>query len=122
MAGPIAPCRLCGQVRELRDSHIVPAWCYERIRHGPEGRQDAPVLLDAATERAVYSTRQISEHLLCHACEEAFSVDEGYTSGILVQEDATFPWLEMVPGGAEERVVPAEDVDTMAISRFMYSI
>jgi len=49
-------------------------------------------------------------------------VDEGYTSGILVQEDATFPWLEMVPGGAEERVVPAEDVDTMAISRFMYSI
>jgi hypothetical protein len=122
MAGPVAPCRLCGNLGELQDSHIIPRWCYERILNGPEGRQPQAVLIDGRRETQSYSNNQLSEYLLCTACEIRCGRWDDYASRILVQEDLSFPWLDMVPGGAPDRVVDAGNVDVDAITRFVYSV
>lgn len=121
--GPVAPCRLCGNVRELVDSHVIPAWSYERAKRGPEGRQNNLVLLDGVNKSQVYAPRQISEHLLCRECEDLLAVPENYVSQLLFQDDGSFPLLERLPGGESDRVVPLPgDVDVESLAHFAYGV
>jgi hypothetical protein len=110
-------------VRELADSHVIPAWSYERAKHGPEGRQNNLVLLDGVNQSQVYSPRQISEHLLCRECEDLLAGPENYVSRLVFQEDGSFPLLERLPGGASDRVVPLpSDVDIESLTHFAYGV
>jgi hypothetical protein len=81
-------CRLCGAHGELRDSHIIPNWAYRRIQHV----QQQTVLVTA--EVAVHSTKQITDRLLCDACEHRFQPWETVVAELAWQEDDTFPALD----------------------------
>ena len=66
---PIGQCRLCTNVRELQDSHLMPAGFYTILREDTSGEH--PVLI--AKNSAFLSSVQARAHLLCSECEGRFN-------------------------------------------------
>jgi hypothetical protein len=120
----IGQCRLClVDGKELQDSHVLSKWTYKRIRGS--GLNPNPVLL--SNGRAVQTSEQVKERMLCSDCEQRFGVDESYVSGITYQQDGAAPLLdkvlrlhEMGPDGA----VPAytATLDWEKVLRFGTSV
>ena len=116
-------CRLCGERRELQDSHILPRWTYDRAARGPEGRQPALVFMDLKRGTSILTNKQLKEYLLCFDCEQLFCKWEAYVAGLLVQDDGSFPWLEVASAGqSPRRIVDATSVDVETIARFAFSV
>src|SRR5215469_1606240 len=69
----LAPCALCRELRVLRDSHLMPQWAYKRIQQVCRPG-DHPVLVTGGA--ALMTSKQVSRHLLCDACEERFHLRE----------------------------------------------
>ena len=66
----VGRCGLCRNVRELRDSHLLPAASYKLSRI--ESRSDPnPVVV--SKRRSVTTSRQVSDYFLCSECEDKFS-------------------------------------------------
>jgi hypothetical protein len=65
---PFGKCALCLEIRELRDSHFLPAGFYRIMR---EGSGEDPVLLNKSA--AFMSSAQARTHLLCGECERRFN-------------------------------------------------
>jgi hypothetical protein len=61
-------CRLCGKPGEIRNSHLLPAWCYRRVIEESDDSQPVHVTKDSA----VFSNEQARQYLLCAACEDRF--------------------------------------------------
>jgi hypothetical protein len=90
---PTGNCRLCLQVRELQDSHLLPSSVYKKTRGSGEGSQH-PYMLSA--EGARQNSRQVSDYLLCRDCEHRFNVrGERYVMS-LVKSKQGFPLQEML--------------------------
>lgn len=68
MSGSLGTCRLCGQSRELRDSHLLPKAVYRYLRS--PGEQD-PTLV--TPRRFGPTSKQIKARLLCSECEQRFN-------------------------------------------------
>lgn len=68
--GPTGTCRLCLQMRVLKDSHLIPRYLYTGLRT-PDRKNPHPVRLDPNFEGT--SSRQIKDYLLCGACEDLFN-------------------------------------------------
>ena len=129
---PVAPCRLGTQVATLRESHIIPAWCYERAKHDESGRVKQLLFYDGFKGTIAYSDRQLKEYLLCAKCEQAFSAGfENYVSTVAAQKDRSFPALANVTATQNKRIVSQDgskslyssgslDVDKLA--RFAASV
>ena len=66
----IDKCKLCVNVRELHDSHLLPRAFYKLARE-PESGAPNPVLITARGAR--FSGDQVSDFLLCSACEQTFN-------------------------------------------------
>ena len=62
-------CALCHQVRELRDSHLVPKALYRLTRLKARGAAD-PVIVTSTIRRQ--TSFQARKHLLCGDCEARF--------------------------------------------------
>ena len=62
-------CALCHQVRELRDSHLVPKALYRLTRLKTRGTAD-PVIVTSKVRRP--TSFQARKHLLCADCEARF--------------------------------------------------
>lgn len=108
-------CRLCCEVRELRDSHILPSWMYDHARRGPDGYQPGLAFLDGKTGKAVLMTKHVTEHLLCGECEQRLGDWDAHLSKLLVQADGSFPWLADLEIGSSR-------ADQDAVIRFAYSV
>ena len=67
---PVRKCALCLQMRELCDSHVIPAGFYRILRAGA-ARGNDPVLVHKTT--AFLSSDQARAHLLCTDCENRFN-------------------------------------------------
>ena len=67
---PVRKCALCLQMRELCDSHVIPAGFYRILRAGATRGTD-PVLVHKTT--AFRSSDQARSHLLCSDCENRFN-------------------------------------------------
>ena len=67
---PVRKCALCLQMRELCDSHVIPAGFYRILRVGATRGND-PVLVHKTT--AFLSSDQARAHLLCSDCENRFN-------------------------------------------------
>lgn len=65
-------CPLCGELGEIQNSHLLPAWCYRRITEDCDDLQPVLVTKDSST----LSNEQVRQYLLCAACEERFSKNE----------------------------------------------
>jgi len=72
-------CGLCRGVRELRDSHLLPASVYKLSRS--ENRKN-PHPVVTTRNGVLISARQVSDHFLCVECEDRFSKNgERYVVG-----------------------------------------
>lgn len=66
MIRPIDTCRLCGNVRPLCYSHVVPEFCYSRL-YEPDKHQAAQASRDGTGPRRIQ--KGYREYLLCEDCE-----------------------------------------------------
>lgn len=80
-------CRLCGEVRVLRRSHIIPELLWSPV-YDPETKKAVSARFDLPYDRSI--GRGIREHLLCGACETRLGQHEDYFAK-LWYGDAPFP-------------------------------
>jgi hypothetical protein len=86
----LGECRLClSRDVPLLASHILPKWAYRRARNEcpPPGLSPDPVQFRDGF--ALQTSKEAREHLLCGACEQRLSVDEGHVAGLAYQTDGT---------------------------------
>jgi len=125
-APPIGPCKLCRTTSELRRSHILPRWAYRRLNHvASPTRAEPPVRIRDGI--AVITGEQITEHMLCDACERRFGRWEDYVAGISLHPDDSFPALEAVKiigtaGACAWAVADASELECDKIARFSASV
>lgn len=78
---PVGTCRLCqSKDVELRNSHILPRWAYKRIRSNAYTGNPNPVRVTA--EKAFQTSKQITEYMLCHSCEQRIGNTENYVASL----------------------------------------
>src|SRR5688500_12225518 len=63
-------CRLCHAEAELRNSHFIPK-AYYRLLRWAEDRNPNPIVVSPS--RAARTSSQVTDRLLCSACEERFN-------------------------------------------------
>ncbi len=66
----VGRCGLCHEMRELRESHLLPAALY-RLARDPSRTNPNPVMV--AGGRSIITSRQIADRFLCAECEDRFS-------------------------------------------------
>lgn len=107
-------CRLHNGVANLRDSHIIPNWAYNRTR-GPGGNHTVAFMGDCV----MIDSRHITEYLLCGTCEQRLGVWDGYAARMSCK-DSSFPALEAAEPienmGGDGATLPG--VDTNALAKF----
>ncbi len=64
-------CRLCGQVGQLQRSHIIPRSFY---KHAKAGKAQLVGFSSAPNSKPFITNGEPKERLLCHGCEQHFSV------------------------------------------------
>jgi hypothetical protein len=71
MAGPIDLCKLCLNVKELRDSHLLSASVYKKLRSvyasNPDNLNPDPIAVTSGKARQ--TSKQTTDYLLCSDCE-----------------------------------------------------
>lgn len=67
-------CALCGEAKELQNSHYMPKALYNIARQkGGVDEISAPIRTDSNTGNIFYDSNQFSKYLLCKCCEERFN-------------------------------------------------
>jgi hypothetical protein len=90
---PQGKCKLCGEERELQDSHLLPAAVYRMCRSETDQVADPIGIRNDRKIKAfrVFQTsKQITGHALCFSCEQILN-----TKG----EDWVLPQLSTIHGG-----------------------
>src|SRR5580704_3947168 len=106
----IGTCKLCrGNPVELKDSHLLPANIYRKIRRS-EGANNS--LLVASKESFRFTDKQIRDYVLCGKCEQLFGNVENRVSRQCLQDDGSFPLRDAVI----EQPLLCDDPDLAAIS------
>jgi hypothetical protein len=86
---PAGTCRLCGEDKDLKSSHFIPAAFYKIARKSdPTGENPVVVTKDIVMQ----TSKQAQIHLLCGDCEDRFN--KGGETWVLAncwQADGTFP-------------------------------
>jgi hypothetical protein len=125
----IGRCRLCHtEGVPLLRSHVLSAWAYRRLRrqardrHGGFGKSPDPIFV--ANGRAVQTSRQVVERLLCSACEQRLGIAEKYAAKVAYQADnsADFCFDRILREGSNDSVFPlparAPELDLDQLARF----
>jgi hypothetical protein len=87
-------CKLCRRNEvELKDSHLLPANIYKKIRRS-EGANNSLVVASKQSFR--FSDKQISDYVLCGECEQRFGAVENFVSRQCLQDDGSFPLRDAV--------------------------
>jgi hypothetical protein len=87
-APSVEPCKLCGVVTELQDSHIMPRWTYRRVvRSTPNDPNHVTIRRGEAT----LGEPQFSERLLCIPCEQRIGKWDRHVAEISLQPNGKFP-------------------------------
>ena len=68
-------CQLCGQPRELQDSHVWPKFAYKKYT---SDKSDGGSFLDLS--RGGKSNHQYTNYWFCHDCEQILSADEDFAA------------------------------------------
>ncbi|MFZ5891272.1 MAG: hypothetical protein ACOY0T_09500 [Myxococcota bacterium] len=120
----IGKCKLCLKEQvELRYSHILPRWSHKRAR----GANSPPVMISDG--KALYSSEQIAEYMLCDDCEQLLCHHEKYASVVSYQspDDRDARFLDLVGpvvGASDEgfRIALPGGLDTGALVFFAVSV
>jgi len=73
-------CRLCNREAELRNSHIVPEFLYKPMY---DDKHRFLLISSDPNRREEFIQKGLREKLLCHQCEQRFSVWENYGRGVI---------------------------------------
>ncbi len=127
MAGPIDLCRMCLNVKELQDSHLLSASIYKKIRSlyssNPENLNPDPI--EVTDGKARQTSKQTTDYLLCSDCEGILDrKGEKHVLPLLADQDG-FPLYDLLtdstPNSAEADFsiylcanVPSLDCDKIA--------
>src|SRR5689334_16891808 len=73
-ARPQGTCKLCLNVRELQQSHFIPAALYPKNQ----------ILFGTTPTAALISPDEVADYLLCSECEQRFNrLGESYVLGLI---------------------------------------
>jgi len=72
MSSKVMACALCGQMRPIRDSHIIPDFCYKSLYQGDRHRFMVLTTPDARDHRP-YLQSGLHAPMLCDECEGKFN-------------------------------------------------
>src|SRR5690349_15825724 len=101
-------CALCRATDvELHESHIIPSWAYKRARASTSSFPD-PVRI--SNGRALQTSRQFKERMLCGPCEQALGVQDNYAATLTYSEGTTasfFTQIELEGVPANSKFIPA---------------
>ena len=75
-------CNLCGNERELQNSHVIPKFVYKWM--GKTGGK----FFRTPSNPNIRQQDGIKQRLLCHECEQLFSINEKWFS-----ENVFYPYL-----------------------------
>jgi hypothetical protein len=100
---PHGKCKLCLQVSDLQNSHLMPSSLFKKSRM-PGASNPNPLIV---TERgSVQTSRQLRNFVLCRSCEQLFSKKgEAYVM-TQVFDGTKFPLLDMLLASTAARVGP----------------
>lgn len=118
---PVGVCRLCQRQRELCDSHILPSWCFKRLLLG--GREKQFVRLGEG--KIIAGNDNLTESLLCAACERILKIDEDYVAAVSRKNDGRFlarEALRPIPLFANSPARDANALDTLKVARFALGV
>ncbi len=88
-------CKLCLQLRDLQNSHLMPAALYRKSRN-PGASNPNP--MQVTERRSVQTSRQLRNYVLCRDCEQLFSRrGENYVMTQVFDGNSNrFPLLDML--------------------------
>lgn len=90
----IGTCKLCRKNGvELKDSHLLPAYIYKKIRRS-QGANNTLVV--ASKESFRFTDKQVSDYVLCGLCEQLFGEVENDVSRQCLQDDGSFPLRDSI--------------------------
>jgi len=93
-------CKLCATVRDLQDSHLIPAAVYKTLNE-PAATNPNPVLIKSGT--SFQTSKQSKMRLLCSACEQSLNAHgERQIIPLLAKRDLSSPLYELVAAGKPE--------------------
>jgi hypothetical protein len=88
---PQGQCKLCLKIKDLQDSHFMPASLYRATRNPGASNPNPTVMTSRGT---VQTSQQMKDFLLCMDCEDLFNQQgERYVLG-QVSRRGRFPFLE----------------------------
>lgn len=111
------PCRLCLGESELRDSHIIPEWCYKHV-YDDKHRFVQLSNPAEAVDPKLYQ-KGLTERLLCADCETKRSRWEKYASRLFYAEPSDDVGLSFLRHGDH---VVVEGVDYESFKLFQMSV
>ena len=121
-------CKLCLQLTDLQDSHLLPKALYRLVR-STQGGNPNPVFM--TPKRTVQTSHQIKAHLLCRNCEQRFSSHGESWAMKQVCRDGQFPLLNtlrtMIPKQSDATMqvyacTGRTDIDTLRLAYFAFSV
>lgn len=123
----IGRCKLCGQEKELQDSHFLPKGIYKRMRDINEKNPNPWVL--SKGKKPVQTSKQETAYLLCWDCEQRFSTNgENWVLGNCRQQDGSFPLKSILSSrnpdieaqGNPTRLFYSSNIPEISISELAY--
>jgi hypothetical protein len=90
---PFGKCKLCLQMADLQNSHLMPASLYKKARLPGATNPNPTLITDKGTKQ---TSRQIRNYVLCRDCEQLFSRNgENYAmTQVFDGNSKKFPLLE----------------------------
>ena len=118
----VGTCRLClAQNVDLQDSHILPKAAYRRIRPPPGEPDVSPIMLADGVAR--FTDRQLTEPLLCSACEQRIGQRERAFLEVCAHEDGSFPAANLVPPlQSSDRGLQEADGSALPVNDLVYFV
>jgi hypothetical protein len=106
--GPIDLCKMCLKIRELQDSHLLPAAVYRKLRskllRDPDNPNSDPISVSG--RRARQTSKQTTDYLLCSDCEGILDqMGEKYFLPLLANE-LGFPFQDVLCSFAPDVAEP----------------
>lgn len=118
-------CGLCREIKELRDSHLLPRKIYELSREPTARTNPNPVVVTKSKTRT--SSKQVSSPFLCEDCEQRFSNNgERYVLAQCAQPDGQFKLRELLQEASplfdtpKFKVYDIQPLDKCKVEQYLY--
>lgn len=97
-------CRLCGEAKKLRQSHLLPAALYKHLRHDSPDSMSRKEPFHLTSRIATRTSRQVKDYLLCDACELRFSTfGEQWVLDHCFRKPGDFPLQRILAGAPHQQ-------------------